>query len=609
MVNKRLLALARRYSNPLIITITTGFLSGILIVGQAWTLSQSVDAVFIGGLKLSQISGTLQTLLFFIFGRAVMIWLGKISAGYLARGIKNDLRERLYRHLIRLGPTYVRGERTGELINTVVDGIEALDAWFSEYLPQLVLAALVPVTFLVFIFPRDLLTGFVLLLTAPLIPIFMYLIGSLADALTKKQWKSLSRMSAHFLDVLQGLTTLKILGRSREQIDWITKVSTDFRKTTLGVLRVAFLSALVLEITATLSTAVVAVEIGLRLLYGRMIFSDAFFVLLLAPEFYLPLRMLGTRFHAGASGVAAAQRIFEVLEREPKTHARELTSSISDPSNSVSFKNVSYTYPDDRTALRNISFDIEPGQKIALVGPSGAGKSTITHLILGFMQPTEGSISTVLLTGTDTAWLPQHPYLFNDSIAANIRLARPDASMGEVIAAAKAAHAHEFIIKMENGSVKTSTDDDEIIQIHRNPFQQGGAAQSAKSQHTYRGYETYIGERGARLSGGEAQRIALARAFLMDASFIILDEPTAHLDPELESQIQESTDRLLKSRTALTIAHRLDTIIKADKIIVLDQGRIVEIGRHDELLENCDFYAQMVREMDTGNARLKAVLH
>ena len=228
--------------------------------------------------------------------------------------MKTDLRERLTAHLLALGPAYTRGERTGELVNTAVEGIEALDAYFSQYLPQLALAVLIPVTFLLVVFPLDPLSGLVLLLTAPLIPVFMILIGSLADSLTRQQWTALSRMSAHFLDVLQGLTTLKLFNRSREQIAVIAEISDRYRDTTLGVLRVAFLSALVLEMVGTLSTAVIAVEIGLRVLYGRLAFEQAFFVLILAPEFYLPLRLLGTRFHAGIAGVTAARRVFEVLE-------------------------------------------------------------------------------------------------------------------------------------------------------------------------------------------------------------------------------------------------------------------------------------------------------
>jgi ATP-binding cassette, subfamily C, bacterial CydD len=228
--------------------------------------------------------------------------------------VKNNLRQMLSRRIFELGPAYVQGERSGELSAVVVDGVESLDAYFSQYLPQLVLAAAVPVAILVVVFPLDLLTGIVLLLTAPLIPLFMILIGKAGERLTKRQWVTLSRMSAYFLDTLQGLTTLKLLGRSQARAGEIEQVSERYRAVTIEVLRVTFLSAFALELVATISTAVVAVEIGLRLLAGRIAFEQGFFLLLLAPEFYLPIRLLGQRFHAGMSGVSAAVRIFEVLD-------------------------------------------------------------------------------------------------------------------------------------------------------------------------------------------------------------------------------------------------------------------------------------------------------
>ncbi len=271
-----------------------------------------------------------------------------MSANAAARQIKQDLRKRLFTHILDLGPAYLRNERgetgaqTGELVNLATEGVDALEVYFSQYLPQVALAALIPLSILVFVFPSDSLSGIVLLVTAPLLPLFMYLIGSAAEALTRKQWQGLSRMSAYFLDVLQGLTTLKSLGRSRDQIDVIKKVSEHYRQSTMSVLKVTFLSALVLELIATLSTAVVAVEIGIRLLYGRMAFEQAFFILLLAPEFYLPLRMLGTRFHAGMAGVEAAKRIFEILDL-PLVINTQITDSrgeISDPGYDPTIHNI-----------------------------------------------------------------------------------------------------------------------------------------------------------------------------------------------------------------------------------------------------------------------------
>ena len=312
-LDKRLLQLAGTTRAALIASILLGLLSGVTIVAQARYLSQVVADVFLNGAGRGAVISLLITLLVVILLRAGLVWGSEYSASAAAIKIKTRLRQRLFEHILRLGPAYGREERTGELVSTCMEGVEALDAYFSQYLPQLALAALIPVAFLVFILPLDPISGLVLLITAPLIPLFMILIGNLAESLTRRQWQTLSRLSAYFLDVLQGLTALKILGASRTQASVLAKASDRYRRTTMQVLRVAFLSALTLEMIATLGTAIVAVEIGLRLLYGRLTFEQAFFVLLLAPEFYLPLRSLGARFHAAMGGLAAVERIDEIL--------------------------------------------------------------------------------------------------------------------------------------------------------------------------------------------------------------------------------------------------------------------------------------------------------
>jgi ATP-binding cassette subfamily C protein CydCD len=579
-MHRRLLSLTRDNRLVLIITILSGLLVGILTIWQAYVLSKIVSSVFLSGATLDTGRNSLRLLLIVISLRAAFSWISEVSASTISIHVRNHLRQRLITHILLLGPAYTRGERTGELTSTVMEGVEALDAYFSQYLPQLILAVLVPIMILVFVFPRDPLSALVLLLTAPLIPVFIYLIGKAAESLTKRQWETMSRLSAHFLDSLQGLATLKLFGQSKAHATTIEETSNHFRDITLTVLRITFLSALVLEMVATLSTAVVAVEVGLRLLYFKMTFEQAFFLLILAPEFYLPLRLLGLRFHAGMAGTSAARRIFDVLDTPLEDNQATSTSNLiksaipSLPGDRITFTNVSFNFsPDGPPALQNVNMTIHVDEHIALVGTSGSGKSTFAHLLLRFIEPSGGQIDVdnCLLNEISAetwreqiAWVPQQPYFFHDTILANICLAQPTAGLEAVISAAKAANLHEFILSL--------------------PAR----------------YETLIGEGGARLSNGEAQRLALARAFLKNAPILLLDEPTSSLDPENESLIDEAIRHLMQGRTVITIAHRLNTVFKADRIIVFQNGRIVESGKHIELLVYGGLYADLVQTQSAG---------
>jgi ATP-binding cassette subfamily C protein CydCD len=573
-MTRRLLVLARDSRLALAATILTGFLTGLLTIGQASALSQAVARVFLGGQTLPDVTGLLQLFLIIVFLRACLAWGGEISANAVAVRVKNDLRQRLFDKILRLGPAYTRGERTGELVNAAVAGVEALDAYFSQYLPQLVIATLVPLSILFFVFPQDPLSGLILLLTAPLIPVFMYLIGKTAEALTKRQWDTLSRLSAHFFDSLQGLVTLKELGQSKAHARSIAEAGNRFRDITLDVLRVTFLSALVLELVATVSTALVAVEVGLRLLYGRMAFQPALFLLLLAPEFYIPLRMLGLRFHAGMSGTSAARRIYEILDlKESVDQGLGIRVQASfpvtlSPDYLITCNALSYTYPGEtEPALQEITLEIHAGEHIALVGSSGAGKSTLVALLLRFIEPGTGQITLDGKPSTEISleawrsrigWVSQNPFLFHDTIAANLRLARPEATDDELAAALCLAHLDGFV------------------------------------QSLQKGMETPVGEEAARLSAGQVQRLALARTFLKDPPILILDEPTSNLDPEQETLVEASLRELMRDRTVITIAHRLNTVFLADKIVVLEKGRLVEAGSHRDLLAQGGVYASLV---------------
>jgi ATP-binding cassette subfamily C protein CydCD len=553
---RKLIQLAHDQAARLIAAILLGTAGGVLTVLQAFWLSRAVSRVFLHAEGLSEISSLLLGLAGAALLRAGLVYAAETAASAASRRIRLDLRRRLYAHIQALGPAYRAGEtgetdvRSGELVNTSLEGVEALEAYYSQYLPQLALAALIPLGILVFVFPSDLLSAIILLLTAPLLPLLMMLIGSTGREQTRRQWLGLSRMAAYFLDVLQGLPALKTLGRSLEQLQTIARVSERYRQTTLSVLRITFLSAFALEFIATVSTAIVAVQIGLRLLTGGLEFEPAFFILLLAPEFYLPIRLLGLRFHAGMSGMEAGQRIFEILAIPLPAPVPPSPAPDFNPSPPrITFDDVHYTYRGERHALRGASFTLEPGKVTAITGPSGTGKSTAASLLLRFLEPGSGRIT---VNGVDLrsipvedwraalSWIPQAPYLFNDTIAANLRLADSQATDAQLAEAAHLAQADEFIALLPDG------------------------------------YQTVIGERGARLSAGQAQRLALARAFLKPGGLVILDEPASHLDPENEARIGHAARRLAPAHTVLLIAHRPETLAYADVVITLKDGVVIE---------------------------------
>ena len=557
---------ARLVRRPLAGALASGAAGGALLIVQALLLAHLIDRAVFRHAALASLAPPLVALAAVFVARAVAVYLGERAAAAAALQVKTRVRTALMEHVQALGPAWFAGTAPGELANTFVDGVEALEAYFSRYLPQATLAVVVPVAILVLVFPIDWISGLVLALTAPLIPVFMILIGKGAQALNERQWRKLSRLSAHFYEVLAGLGTLKAFGAARAEARLVERLSDEYRSSTMSVLRVAFLSSLALEFLATVGIAMVAVLVGFRLLWGDVSFAAGLAALLLAPEFYLPLRNLGQAYHARLAAVAAAERIAGILARPapPRGGSEPFAPAGAVP---LHFSGVTFGYGPGEPAVANIDFSVRAGEKLAIVGPSGAGKSTLLHLLLGFAEPDAGRILVAgrPLTKLDLrdwhrslAWVPQQPHLFAGTIADNLRMGMPGAGIDDLRRAARAAQADRFI------------------------------------EHLPAGYDTRLGEDGAGLSGGEIRRIAIARALLRDPCLLVLDEPTASLDAESEAAVSAALDRLTHGRTVVTVAHRLHTVRHADRILVLDEGRIAAAGRHDELAAGNPLYRRLV---------------
>ncbi len=561
-VDPRLLRHAAAARGYLVLTVLLGLATTALILAQAGLLAHALAAPATG-IGVAALATTLGVLLAVLAARAVTAYGGELAALRAAAAVKSQLRRKLTAHLLRLGPAWLGGQRTGEITTLSTKGLDALDPYFARFLPQLVLAFLVPVAVLIRVGLADWISALVIAVTLPIIPVFAVLIGLQTRAQTERQWQLLARLGGHFLDVVEGLPTLKLFGRAQAQIAVIQEVTDAHRRATMRTLRVAFLSALVLELSAAIATALVAVEVGLRLLAGHLPYQTALLVLLLTPEAYLPLRAVGLQFHASMEGVTAAGRACEILDTPVLQAAappagRGLGSgppAEADLRRDVIFLNgTSLVYPGrGAPALDRVSLAIRPGERIAVTGPSGAGKSSLLALLLRFAAPTGGRIEAGPPGGPGTdiaafdlaawrrqiAWVPQHPYLFDGTVATNIALGRPDASPADIAHAATLAGAAEFI-----GSLPGD-------------------------------YAAPLGERGARLSAGQRQRIALARAFLQDAPLLLLDEPAAHLDPLTARVIIDTIERLMAGRTVLLITHGQGWLGGAGRTITLDQGRLV----------------------------------
>jgi thiol reductant ABC exporter CydD subunit len=558
-LDPRLLRYSAAARGYLAVTVGLGLAAAALILLQASLLAHLLAAAATG-ISVTVLSGSLAALAAVLAARAAAGYGGEVTALRAAAAVKSQLRRRLTDHVLELGPSWLTGHRSGEVTTLATRGLDALDPYFARYLPQLVLACVVPFAVLIWVGLADWLSGLVIGVTLPLIPLFAVLVGLHTKAVTQRQWRLLARLGGHFLDVVEGLPTLKLFGRAKPQAEVIGRVTGDYRKATMATLRVAFLSAFVLELAAALATALVAVEVGLRLLAGHMSYQTALLVLLLTPEAYLPLRAVGAQFHASTEGAAAATDVFAILDTPvPGGAARPTSRSVDLSTDTIRLNGVGLSYSGrGRDALAGVSMTIRPGDQITLTGPSGAGKSSLLALLLRFVEPTSGRIEVGDLDlarvplgewRRQIAWVPQEPHLFAASVAENIALGDRAASRAAVAAAARAAGAAGFIEDLP------------------------------------RGYETAVGEGGLALSSGQRQQLALARAFLRDAPLLLLDEPAAHLDAATAARLDAALARLAAGRTVIRVAHDHHTATAhaptaravTARRFVLDYGRLSKI--------------------------------
>ena len=562
----RLLRHARAVRGYMVAAVVLGVVVTGMVVAQAELLARLLASAA-RGTSPAVLSSALIALLAVVAVRAAAAYGGEVTALRAAAAVKSQLRTTLAACLQRLGPSWLGRQQPGEITTVATRGLDGLDPYFARYLPQLVLACLVPTAVLATVAAADWISAVIIAVTLPLIPVFAVLVGLHTRARTQRQWQLLARLGGHFLDVVEGLPTLKVFGRAKAQADVIKDVTDGYRSATMATLRVAFLSALVLELAAALATALVAVEVGLRLLAGHLGYQTALLVLLLTPEAYLPLRAVGLHFHSSMEGAAAAGRVCDIIETAPASPGSAESGvrgarGADGPAtpdlqcdlryDDIILDAVSLAYPGrDRPALAEVSLRIRPGDRVAIMGPNGAGKSSLLSLLLRFTEPTGGRITA---GGVDVArvdldnwrrqvtWVPQRPYLFAATVADNIALGQPDASREDIARAAGMAGADAFIEALPEG------------------------------------YDTLLGEQALRLSAGQRQRIALARAFLRDAPLLLLDEPTAHLDPIIARQILAVIQTLMAGRTVILVTHRHGwpgLRVGADRVLTLDHGRLL----------------------------------
>jgi ATP-binding cassette, subfamily C, bacterial CydD len=570
-IQRRLFQYLLDYRLSLLGLVGFALLTALSIIFQAQWISKLIHQAVFEQQSVGQLMPAFKILAGVLLLRGTMQFLYQFTANRLGSRIIRKIRTQGLQQIL---PALVKRDgslSSGQMTTLFSDKLDALKGYYAQYFSQMLLAAVIPLTVLAVVFPLDWITGIVFLLTAPLIPVFMILIGSQSKKATEYRWGYLSRLADHFGDHIRGMEVLKQFNQAQNSLTEIEHVSRRYASLTMDILKITFLSALALELLTTLSTAVVAVEIGLRLLASQLNFENAFFILLIAPEFYLPLRTLGLRFHAGMQGQTAAIELMEMLDQTRPISATTFNAAPSPASDApihLSLQNIFFHYPgDEREVLQEINIDCQPGTLTAIIGRSGSGKSTLAKLVLRFIQPDEGQIHLNGINAEEIplkewyrhfAWIGQQSFYAEGSLRDNLLFANSAASRTEVKKVLSRVGLQEKIESLPDG------------------------------------LDTPMEEFGHNFSGGELQRLQLARTLLSPAPFLVMDEPTSQLDPDLEQLFIRELQTIKTHKTILLIAHRLQTVTLAEQILVLEQGHIVERGNHTALLQQQGSYARMI---------------
>ncbi|MGO3733246.1 MAG: thiol reductant ABC exporter subunit CydD [Vagococcus sp.] len=550
-----------------------GVLQALLIIGQAYYLSKGLSALWGGATVSSQLPSVVIFFLFF-FLRQVLLLIRDKGLDTYAYEQSRKVRQQLLDKVFRLGPNFVQKEGTGNMVTMAIEGVGQIENYLTLILPKLTNMMVIPWVILLFVFTQDVRSGIVLLLVFPIIILFMIILGYAARAKADRQYEGYQLLSNHFLDSLRGLETLNFLGLSKKYEKNVYEVSEDYRKATMSTLKVAILSTFALDFFTTLSVAIVAVFLGFKLMNGELLLWPALTVLVLAPDFFLPLRDFSSDYHATLDGGNTLNSIFHILDKDEFTPVESigLTEAWSDMDtlclNHLSLK---YDKGADRDTLHEIDFSWKGTGKIGIVGLSGSGKSTLIKLLGGFLEAqtpaieiNQQAVSNLHVTEWQDQlfYVPQDPYIFHGSLRENIAFYQPHATEDSILLASERAGLSEVLSDLPDG------------------------------------LDTIIGEAGHTLSGGQSQRVALARAFLDEERHILLfDEPTAHLDVETEAELKATMLPLFEKRLVFFATHRLHWMKEMDYIIVMDHGEIVEQGTYDELREKNGAYNQFVEQL------------